>query len=84
MNKICLALITCLISNLFNGQQSYFQQKVNTKINVELDDENHILRGNEEIVYKNNSNEKLDSIIIHLWPNAYRNSKSELAKQKNF
>ena len=71
MNKICLTLITCLISNLVNGQQSYFQQKVNTKINVELDDENHILRGNEEIVYKNNSNQKLDSIIIHLWPNAY-------------
>ena len=44
MNKICLALITCLISNLVNGQQSYFQQKVNTKINVELDDENHILK----------------------------------------
>ena len=82
MNKICLALITCLISNLVNGQQSYFQQKVNTKINVELDDENHILTGNEEILYTNNSNQKLDSIIIHLWPNAYRNSKSELAKQK--
>ena len=82
MNKICLALITCLISTLFNGQQSYFQQKVNTKINVELDDENHILIGNEEIVYINNSNQKLDSIVIHLWPNAYKNSNTELSKQK--
>ena len=66
MNKICLALITCLISNLVNGQQSYFQQKVNTKINVELDDENHILRGFEKMVYYNNSSSTLNNIIIHL------------------
>ena len=30
----------------------------------------------------NQSNSTLDSIVIHLWPNAYKNSSTELAKQK--
>ena len=50
MNKICLTLITCLISNLVNGQQSYFQQKVNTKINVELDGEQFNVSLSDHIV----------------------------------
>ena len=80
--KNLFAIIIIFCSTIAFGQEIYFQQKVDTKIKVELDDEKHVLRGNQEIFYTNNSNQKLDSIIIHLWPNAYKNSNTELAKQK--
>ena len=82
MKKNILSFLIILWSTIAIGQEKYFQQKVNTKIEVELDDEKHVLSGNEEIVYTNNSNQKLDSIVIHLWPNAYKNSHTELAMQK--
>ncbi|MDC3133589.1 M1 family metallopeptidase [Bacteroidota bacterium] len=76
-----IVIISCFNVLVYNAQE-YFQQKVNTYINVELDDENHFLRGFERMVYHNYSNSNLDSIVIHLWPNAYKNSFTELAKQK--
>jgi hypothetical protein len=62
--------------------QSYWQQEVNYKIQVKLDDVNHMLSGYEEFEYINNSPNSLDRIYIHLWPNAYRNGNSALAKQQ--
>jgi hypothetical protein len=41
-----------------------------------------MLHGNLEFEYKNNSNDALPFIYIHLWPNAYKNAKTALAKQK--
>ena len=61
--------------------QEYFQQEVNYKINVELDDENHKLIGNINIEYKNNSEDPLDIIWMHLWPNAYKNNSTALVQQ---
>ncbi len=81
--KSILLLIIIFFTSLFAlGQDTYFQQKVDTYIEVELDDEAHFLRGFEKLIYHNNSPKKLDSILIHLWPNAYKNSQTELAKQK--
>ena len=81
MKRLIITIITCFIVLISNSQE-YFQQKVDTYIDVELDDENHILRGYEKMVYYNNSSFTLDKIIIHLWPNAYKNSNTKLAKQK--
>lgn len=65
----------------FTGFSQYFQQEVSYQIEVKLDDYNHILRGNEAITYKNNSKTPLNEIYMHLWPNAYKNDKTALAKQ---
>ena len=81
MKYFIVVIITFLNVLIFNAQD-YFQQKVDTYINVELDDDGHYLKGFEKIVYHNNSTAELDSIIIHLWPNAYKNSFTELAQQK--
>ncbi|MCH8317017.1 MAG: M1 family metallopeptidase [Bacteroidetes bacterium] len=62
--------------------QDYFQQQVNYKINVTLDDKNHFLYAWEEIEYVNNSPDDLEFIYFHLWPNAYKNNKTAFAKQK--
>ncbi len=63
-----------------NGQ-NYFQQEVNYTINVKLDDSLNMLRAFESIEYINNSNNTLSFIYFHLWPNAYKNNKTALAKQ---
>jgi hypothetical protein len=75
---ICTALILCTQSIL---AQDYFQQEVNYKIEVELDDNKHFLSGNIEIEYINNSPDQLDFIWFHLWPNAYSGPKTALGKQ---
>ena len=81
MKRLIITITSCFIVLIYNSQD-YFQQKVDTYIDVELDDENHILRGFEKMVYHNNSPSDLNKIIIHLWPNAYKNSNTNLAKQK--
>ncbi len=63
--------------------QDYWQQEVNSVITVKLDDDNHTLDANIEIEYINNSPDELDRIFIHLWPNAYKNNQTALAKQFN-
>lgn len=59
----------------------YFQQEVHYKIAVLLDDSLHRLYGELELTYTNNSPDTLEFIYMHLWPNAYRNNKTALAKQ---
>ncbi len=61
--------------------QTYFQQETNYIIEVELDDSNHVLFGKEKIEYINNSPDTLRYIYFHLWPNAYKNGQTALAKQ---
>jgi hypothetical protein len=62
--------------------QDYWQQEVNYRIQVSLDDERHMLNGYVEIEYTNNSPESLPFIYFHLWPNAYSNGETALAKQQ--
>lgn len=61
--------------------QNYFQQEVNFRINITLDDQNHVLRGNETFEYINHSPDTLHFLYVHLWPNAYSNNETALAKQ---
>jgi Peptidase family M1 domain len=84
MNFLVLIFATLILSTFIcNGQtNNYFQQEVNYKIKVELNDEQHLLNGVEEFEYINHSSETLNELFIHLWPNAYKNSKTALAKQQ--
>lgn len=61
--------------------QNYFQQEVNYKIKVALNDTLHELHAFEEMEYINNSPDTLHFIWIHLWPNAYSSNSTDLAKQ---
>ncbi len=72
--------IFVISQNLFS-QQTYFQQEVNYKIDVKLNDVAHVLSANEEIQYINNSSQSLNYIYFHLWPNAYKDHSTALAKQ---
>lgn len=61
--------------------QDYWQQEVNYTISVKLNDKDHTLSAFESFEYINHSPNSLDFIYIHIWPNAYKNGKTALAKQ---
>ena len=63
------------------SSQAYFQQKVNYKIHVALDDKKHELKGSESVEYINNSPDTLRFLYFHLWPNAYSDNNTSLAKE---
>lgn len=77
---LCVLVTFCATSNIYS--QDYFQQEVNYKIDVRLNDSTHSLSAFETIGYINNSPDDLDFIYFHLWPNAYKNNNTALAKQK--
>lgn len=62
-------------------QSNYFQQQVNYKIKVTLNDQENTLDGFEIINYTNNSPDTLAYIWFHLWPNAYKNDRTAFSEQ---
>lgn len=79
MKKAAILFLSALTLSAYS--QEYFQQEVNYKIDVTLNDKNNTLSAYEEFEYINNSTTALDKIYIHLWPNAYKNTETALAHQ---
>lgn len=61
--------------------QTYFQQRVDHTIAVSLDDARHMLHGTGSFTYTNHSPQRLDTLWIHLWANAYRDKGTALCRQ---
>jgi hypothetical protein len=80
MKKYFVLILVFSISQTF-AQQAYFQQHLNYKMDVSLNDSDKSLKGFETIVYKNNSPSTLDFIWFHIWPNAYKNENTALFQQ---
>ena len=80
--RVFVALIAVWSAAHALAQTPYFQQEVNHRIDVRLDDETHTLHGFIETEYVNNSPEALDVLWLHVWPNAYEGPTSALAKQQ--
>lgn len=80
--KFRLLAISLVVYSFSSAQTPYFQQEVRYKIDVALNDKNHFLNGFEQFEYINNSPDTLHEILMHLWPNAYKNSRTAMAKQK--
>jgi hypothetical protein len=78
-----LLIVLLLLIGYLPGvsSQAYFQQDVAYKIDVKLNDKQHELCAFEKVKYTNNSPDTLQFLYFHLWPNAYSNNKTELAKQ---
>ncbi len=77
---LCLILI-CYGLDGFTQNDNYWQQETNYNIRVWLDDHNNTLKGTVDIEYVNHSPDTLSFIWFHLWPNAYKNESTALAKQ---
>ncbi len=80
MKNLLKFLVLLIGSNAF-GQGSYWQQETNVTISVSLNDQNHSLDGFETIEYVNHSPDTLAFIWFHLWPNAYKNDRTDFSEQ---
>jgi len=76
-----LFLIT-LTSLLFAQPKDYFQQDVTYKIDITLHPETKTYEGHEIFTYKNNSNQTLDYLWFHFYPNAYKNESTPYGKEQ--
>jgi hypothetical protein len=79
--KYILSLLLLIITHLLHAQQTYWQQQVNFKLDVTLNDAEHTLDGFAKIEYVNNSPDTLKFIWFHLWPNAYRTDRTAFSDQ---
>ncbi len=79
--KLFSTLVLSVLSLGAYAQQGYWQQKVDTRIEVSLDDKEHMLNGDISMEYTNNSPDTLTYIYIHLWPNAYQHDRTNYAEQ---
>lgn len=78
-----LLLILFIFSRVdsFCQINTYWQQTVNYKIDVSLNDTAKTLDGYIQIQYINNSPDTLRFIWFHTWPNAYKNDKTAFTDQ---
>lgn len=79
--KYILLICSIFVSSAILAQKPYWQQQVNFKIDVALNDQEHSLDGFEKIEYINHSPDTLRFIWFHLWPNAYRTDKTAFSDQ---
>lgn len=61
--------------------QATFQQRVDHRIEVRLDDVRHQLHAYQAFDYHNNAPHALDTLWVHLWPNAYSGPGTALCEQ---
>lgn len=83
---LCLLFLPALLGWSIPGlaqktKQAHWQQRVEYKIEVRLDPDARLLHGELRLTYFNQSPDTLREIYMHLWPNAYRSSKTPLGKQ---
>lgn len=76
-----IILLVSLLPLFVCAQSDYWQQKVDYDIDVTLNDTTHELDGFITIKYTNYSPNELTFVYMHLWPNAYKNQTTPLAKQ---
>lgn len=79
--KFFIVAALLLVGIIAGAQKPYFQQRVDTRLTVRLDDEKHFLHGFEAFSYTNNSPDTLRYIYLHLYPNAYLHDHTPFAEQ---
>ncbi len=77
-----LILLYCQLPDAYCQLPTYWQQQVNYKIDISLNDVANTLDGFVKMDYTNNSPDTLSFIWIHLWPNAYKNDRTAFSNQQ--
>lgn len=83
---LCCALILCCTFILFacSGNFDYKQNLTNYNLELEYNDNEKSLSGNESVTYVNSSKNVLKNVKFHLYPNAFReNSKASVVSKSN-
>nr|WP_315181642.1 M1 family metallopeptidase [uncultured Flavobacterium sp.] len=69
---LLLAFIALHSGSLFAQSTTYWQQHVDYKMEVAMDVKNYQYKGNQELVYTNNSPDTLRKVYYHLFNNAFQ------------
>ena len=69
---LLLAFIALHSSSLFAQSTTYWQQHVDYKMEVAMDVKTYQYKGNQELVYTNNSPDTLKKVYYHLFNNAFQ------------
>ena len=80
--SVSLLLTISLSFQTVEAQKGYWQQDLNYKINVELNDSDNLLIADMQLEYVNNSPTELKEIYFHIWPQAFSTDSSAYAIQE--
>ena len=61
-----------LFSSFQSFSNDYWQQRVEYKININFDRENHQFLGDQNLIYYNNSQDTITKVFFHLYYNAFQ------------
>ncbi|QNM85124.1 M1 family metallopeptidase [Polaribacter pectinis] len=64
--------VTYNYSGTSSANNSYWQQRVDYTMDIDMDAKNHQYKGNQKLVYTNNSPEDLNKVFYHLYFNAFQ------------
>ena len=78
-----IGVILFLFLSITVHSQNYWQQNADYKIVVDVNERNNTYKGNQEIVYKNNSRDTLNKIFFHLYFNAFKVGSDMAVRLKN-
>ncbi|RMD92330.1 MAG: M1 family peptidase, partial [Calditrichaeota bacterium] len=84
MHLTCMIILLLGVVPNFYAQDNvvnYWQQYVHYTIDVTLDTTYHALQGYEKIIYKNQSPDTLHNFYLHLYPNAFNDPNSTVARE---
>ncbi|MDC1370412.1 M1 family metallopeptidase [Flavobacteriales bacterium] len=70
MKHLFSILFLAISSTLFS--QSYWQQKVDYKMDIDFDETTHQFKGKQKLIYTNNSPDELNKVFYHLYFNAFQ------------
>ena len=72
--KLVLSTLFTLFLFVASAQNNtgYWQQKVDYKMEIDMDVENHQYKGTQELTYSNNSPDTLYRVFYHLYFNAFQ------------
>lgn len=71
-NKLFSIAVLLFTSTIIAQTDSYWQQKVDYKMEVSMDVKTYQYKGQQELLYTNNSKDTLRSVYYHLFNNAFQ------------
>ncbi|XWN36609.1 MAG: M1 family metallopeptidase [Balneola sp.] len=72
MKKFITLLVLGVFSLNLSAQKTYWQQEIDYTMNIDVDTEKHQYKGDQKIVYTNNSPDELSRVYFHLYFNAFQ------------
>ncbi len=83
MKKLIIISFTILNFSIVFAQNTYWQQKVDYKMDVSMDVKTYQYKGKQTLTYTNNSSDTLRKVFYHLYNNAFQPN-SEMDQRLRF